>query len=134
MDERKGFSPPPVGGASRMAAFAVLCLTAFALLSLATVEANGRLADGAVRAVTEYYAADSQAQEVLARLRAGELPEGVEEDGDVYRYTCPISDVRELAVEVRVQGTEYTVLRWQAVPVGEWETGEGLELWDGVPF
>lgn len=117
-----------------LAAFAILCLTAFALLSLATVQANRRLADAAIRAVTDYYTADCQAQEVLARLRAGEQPEGVERDGDMYRYVCPISDVRELAVEVRVRGGEYTVLRWQAVSVGEWETDEELELWDGTPF
>lgn len=134
MDDRRGFSPPPVGGASLLAAFAVLCLTVFALLSLATVQADRRLADAAVRAVTDYYAADCQAQEILARLRAGERPEGVEQDGDVYRYACPISDVRELTVEVRVRGTDYAVLRWQAVPTGEWEEDEGLELWDGMPF
>lgn len=134
MDDRRTFSPPPVGGASLLAAFAVLCLTAFALLSLATVQANRRLADAAVQAVTDYYAADCQAQEVLARLRAGEQPEGVERDGDVYRYVCPISDLRELAVEVRIQGTNYTVLRWQTVPTGEWEADDRLELWDGVPF
>lgn len=134
MDDRKHFSPPPVGGASLLAAFAVLCLTVFALLSLATVQADRRLADAASRAVTDYYAADCRAQEILARLRAGERPEDVEQDGDVYSYVCPISSVQELAVEVRVRGTDYTVLRWQAVPAGEWEADDGLELWDGMPF
>lgn len=134
MDDRRTFSPPPVGGASLLTAFAVLCLTVFALLSLATVQADRRLADAAVRAVTDYYAADCCAQEILARLRAGEEPEGVERNGDVYSYVCPISPVRELAVEVRVRGTGYTVLRWQAVSAGEWEANDGLELWDGTPF
>ena len=38
MDERKQaeLSPPPVGGASLLVVFAVLCLTVFALLSLST--------------------------------------------------------------------------------------------------
>lgn len=133
-ETRERFSPPAVGGVSLLVVFAVLCLTVFALLSLATVQANRRLADASVRAVTDYYAADCQAQEILARLRAGEIPEGVEQNGDIYTYACPISPNRELAVEVRVRGNDYTVLRWQAVFTGEWEANESLELWDGAPF
>ena len=39
MDNRKQsqVSPPPVGGASLLVVFAVLCLTVFALLSLSTI-------------------------------------------------------------------------------------------------
>lgn len=71
------FSPPAVGGISLLVAFAVLCLTIFALLSLTTVRADVRLADASADAVTEYYAADCQAQEILARLRNGEVPDSV---------------------------------------------------------
>ncbi len=134
MNDKKRFSPPAVGGASLLAVFAVLCLTMFALLSLATVQADRRIADAAAQAVTDHYAADCAAQEILARLRAGEMPEGVERNGDVYAYACPISSNRELAVEVRVRGTDYLVLRWQAVFTGDWETDDSLELWDGMPF
>lgn len=145
MDNRKRFSPPAVGGASLLAAFAVLCLTVFALLSLATVQANRRLSDAAARAVTDYYTADCQAQELLARLRNGEVPEDV----NIYQdasltplwtarctYTVPISDSRELQVEVllnEVSGS-YSVLRWQSAAAQEWETDNELELWDGTPF
>ena len=115
--------------------FAVLCLTVFALLSLSTVQADVRLADASVRAVSEYYAADRQAQEILARLRAGEFPEEITMEGDVYGYTCPISENRNLKVEVRLRGSEYTVLCWQSVPAEEWESDDTLELWDGgLPF
>ena len=55
-------------------AFAVLCLTVFAVLSLTTVQADARLAEASARAVEEYYAADCAAQEILARLRNGETP------------------------------------------------------------
>ena len=80
MDERKQteLSPPPVGGASLLVVFAVLCLTVFALLSLSTVRANGRLSETSARAVADYYAADVKAQEILARLdktEQGRLPE-----------------------------------------------------------
>ena len=52
MDERKQaeLSPPPVGGASLLVVFAVLCLTVFALLSLSTVRANGRLSEASAQA------------------------------------------------------------------------------------
>lgn len=144
-EKRRAFSPPPVGGASLLAAFAVLCLTVFALLSLATVQANRRLSDAAARAVTDYYAADCQAQEILARLRSGEEPENVDitEDASLTplwtsrcTYTVPISDSRELQVEVLLNGVSgsYSVLRWQAVSAGEWEIDDSLELWDGTPF
>ena len=34
-------------------------------------------------------------------------------------------------MEVRVDGVnDYEILRWQAVPVGEWEADEGIDLWD----
>ncbi len=139
--KRETFSPPAVGGVSLLVAFAVLCLTVFALLSLTTVQADARLADASARAVEDYYAADCAAQEILARLRAGETPAEVESHGydswhrgTRYTYTCPISDSQELDVEVLVDGEDYEILRWQAQYTGEWETVEGLDLWDGTLF
>lgn len=131
-DREKSFSPPATGGASLLTVFAVLCLTVFALLSLSTVRADQRLSEASARAVEEYYAADLQAQEILARLRFGELPDQVTVDGGKCRYAVPINDARELQVEVEVRGTnDYTVLRWQAVNVGEWEIDDDLHLWGG---
>lgn len=138
MDNRRGLVPPAVGGVSLLTAFAVLCLTVFALLSLATVRADGRLAEASARAISDYYAADCQAQEVLARLRAGEVPEGVTEhweDPFRYTYACPVSDTRELQVEVLVHWDGgWQVRRWQVVATGSWEADDRLELWDGTPF
>lgn len=130
-EKRKRVSPPPVGGISLLSAFAVLCLTVFALLCLSTVRADVRLADASAQSVEEYYAADCEAQEILARLRAGERPKGVSLSGGIYSYSCPISDRRALEVEVRLDGGEYTVLRWQPVPTEEWESDETIEVWDG---
>ena len=132
MDKRETFSPPAVGGSCLLVIFAVLCLTVFALLSLSTVQANGRLADASVAAVSAYYQADCQAEAVLARLRSGQVPEGVAADGDTYTYTCPISDTQSLEVRVRLEGDSWTVLRWQAVSTVEWEAEESLDLWSGV--
>lgn len=139
-DNRRRFSPPAVGGASLLVVFAVLCLTVFALLSLATVQADARLADASIQAVTDYYAADCAAQEILARLRNGERPEGVTFSGSglLYAdYVCPISDTQELRVRVLlrgVTGADYVIERWQAAPSQEWEPDEGIELWDGGLF
>ncbi len=130
---RERFSPPAVGGSSLLTVFAVLCLTVFALLGLATVQADGRLSDASAEAVAAYYAADCRAETILARLRAGELPAGVTADGDTYGYTVPITDTQELRVEVRVSGTAWEVLRWQTVPTADRETDETLDLWDGGP-
>lgn len=134
--ETPRFSPPALGGASLLVIFAVLTLTIFALLSLSTVRADVRLADSAAQAVTDWYAADCKAQEILARLRNGEEPEGVEfwGSGLLYAgYAVPISDTQELQVEVILKGVEGgpLVLRWQAAPTGEWTGGENYTVWDG---
>ncbi len=136
MDREQGtrFTPPAVGGASLLVVFAVLCLTIFALLSLTTVQANRRLADAAVQATVDHYAADCAAQAILARLRTGEVPEGVEKSGDIYTYECPVSSTQKLEVEVRVRGSDYTVLRWQTVASQTWQADDSLELWDGGMF
>ena len=138
---RETFSPPAVGGVSLLVAFAVLCLTVFALLSLTTVQADARLAEASARAVEEYYAADCAAPEILARLRNGETPVEAESHsydswhrGTRYTYAVPISDSQELQVEVLLDGEDYEILRWQAQYTGEWETVEGLDLWDGTLF
>lgn len=140
MDNRKNsrFSPPAVGGISLLVAFAVLCLTVFALLALTTVQADTRLADASAQAVADYYAADCRAQELLARLRQGERPEGVEITDHTARYAVPISDTQELQVEVELTeeqgagGGRWRVLRWQAAPSVEWVGDESLDLWDGT--
>ncbi|MCI8524653.1 MAG: hypothetical protein HFF17_01765 [Oscillospiraceae bacterium] len=136
--DQGGFSPPAVGGASLLVVFGVLCLTVFALLSLTTVRADERLSQASAQAVEEYYAADCAAQEILARLLNGEEPDGVGFWGMEALhadYTCPISEGLELSVSVVLydDGT-CDVARWQAVPVGDWDADEGLELWDGLPF
>lgn len=145
--DRESFSPPALGGSSLLTVFAVLCLTVFALLSLSTVRADLRLAQHSRQAVQDYYAADAQAQEVLARLRTGEpLPEDVsvetvsvdypDHGEEIHSYAVPISDTQELQVEVRIDTSDdYEVLRWQVVNTGEWNSDGGLEIWDGdQPF
>ena len=132
MDNKRRFTIPIVGGSSLLVIFAVLCLTVFALLGLSTVQAGERLSQKTARAVTDYYQADCAAEELFARLRAGEVPAGVTQEDDTYSYTCPISDTQQLCVTLQKQGGDWAVLRWQAESTVDWETDDGLELWDGT--
>ena len=131
MADKRRFSPPVVGGSSLLVIFAVLCLTVFALLSLSTVQADGRLGDAAALAVSNYYQADCEAEEILAQLRQGRIPDGVAKTDNVYSYSCPISDTQCLEVEVQIAGTDYDILRWQAVSTADWQPDDSLPVWDG---
>lgn len=130
--EQTKFQAPMVGGSSLLVIFAVLCLTVFALLAFSTVQANRRLADAGIRAIEEYYAADCEAERILAQLRAGNIPEGVQVSGDMYRYVCPVSDTQALFAEVRVSSAQdWEVLRWQTASTVQWDGEEFLTVWNG---
>ena len=117
MRSRKYFSPPMVGGSSLLTIFAILCLTIFTLLALSTAQADGRLSDASIKAVSDYYAAELEAEKILAMLRQGKMPDGVTRQEDIYSYSCRISDTQDLFVEVILGNDTWTTLRWQAVPV-----------------
>lgn len=126
------FQAPMVGGSSLLVIFAVLCLTIFALLGFCTAQADQRLAEASIRAVSGYYAADGQAERILAQLRNGETVEGVTVENDVYHYNCAISDTQVLMVEARVTDRDHwQVLRWQAVSTAQWDEEELLTVWSG---
>jgi len=128
---RKSDTPAAVGGSSLLVIFAVLCLTVFALLSLSTVQADGRLTAVSVNAAKDYYEADTRAEEILAEIRSGNLPEGVEQEGDIYKYSCPVSKTQVLQVTVRADENGYEVLQWQTVSSVGWEADDNLHVWDG---
>ena len=130
MKQKTEFSLPFLGGSSLLTIFTVLCLTMLALLSLATVRAEQRLAESSAQAAVSWYQADQQAQTVFARLRNGEtVPEVQEKDGE-YRFSCPISHNQQLEAVLRKDSSGWTVLRWQAVALPQ--TGdENTNLWNG---
>lgn len=122
--------PAAVGLSSVLTIFAVLCLTVFALLSVSTVRADGRLAEKSRQATYAYYAADCCAEDILAQLRGGTVPEGVVLENGIYRYQCALSDTQILTVEVTVSGTEYEILRWQAQSIAHWQADEKLHIYN----
>ena len=129
MKQRLSLSPPTVGASSLLVIFAVLCLTVFALLSVSSVQADTRLGNASRDAISDYYEADKQAEIILSQLRRGEIPPGVTERDGIYTYACPLSDTQALAVEVTLQRTEYTILRWQVVSTVTWQPDETLPVW-----
>ncbi len=133
MNKEKKFRLPAAGGSSLLVIFSVLCLVTFALLGMSTVQADYRLAEASQNAVTGYYQADYQAEEIFARLRGGELPDGVIVSGDLYFYACPVSEKQELQVELQKQGDAWTVLQWQTRSLAEYGD-ELIEVWDGEPM
>lgn len=131
--ERKKISFTSVGGSSILTIFAVLCFIVFALLSLSTAKADRTLADKTVAATQNYYRADTEAEEILGKLRGGEVPEGVIKSGyNEYTYSCKIDDKQELQVKVEVQGENYFIKQWRKAYVGEWKADDSLEVFEGL--
>lgn len=128
---RKSDTPAAVGGSSLLVIFAVLCLTIFALLSLSTVQADGRLTAISAESVRAYYEADAKAEAILADLRCGVVADCVEQDEEYYRYVCEVSQTQSLTVTVRLTENGYEVLQWQTKSCVDWEADEGLNVWDG---
>ena len=124
-------SAAPVGAGMLLVSFAVLCLVAFAALCLSSASAEDRLSRASAETLLARREADAEAEAILARLRAGEVPEGVRQENDVYDYTVPIAPDRELRVSVRRAGETYTVLFWREAPTGDWQADDRLTLWDG---
>lgn len=132
MKNKKSAGLPVVGVSALLTIFAVLCLTVFTLLSVATVQADLRLARQARLSVTVYNVEEHKAHQILARLRAGEEVEGVERDANRYRFVRPVGSIhRQLAVEVELDGTDYRILQWQLQPTQEWANEEELPVWNG---
>ena len=123
--------PMLVGGSSLLVVFAVLCLTVFALLGFSTVLADKRLSDASADTVKDYYAADLQAEMILAQLRSGETVEGVTEINGVYSFSCSVSKTQELQVKVRIDSGNWEILRWQTVSTVEWSQEETISVWNG---
>lgn len=117
-----GSAAPTLGVSTLFVVFGVLCLTVFAMLSLITVRSNGKLSATSSDAVRAYYEADRKAEEILAQLREGAVPDGVETDGGSYVYSCKISDSQQLQVRVAVAGSTYRVEQWQVKSSYAWET------------
>ena len=131
MKKTHRMSAPAIGGCSLLVIFAVLCLTVFALLSLSTAQAEKRMSDDSMQAVTAYYAADLEAEQIFARLRAGENVPGAQKNAGLYSYSCPISEYQVLEVGLENKENTWRVCRWQVI-ARSGTVSETLPVWNGT--
>lgn len=124
-------SLPVVGAGSLLAAFAVLCLTVFAMLSISTVQAEQRRADAVVQMVEKYYAADVKAEVLFAWLRNGEMAESISCKDGLYTYECEITENQSLYVELTNTSDGWQVLCWQTISREPEADTENLPVWRG---
>ena len=134
-----------VGSASVILVFAVLCLTIFALISYTAANADKDMLDISMKSVHDYYKTDTFAESILAVIldtRNIGMPDTVEGINIYYenygnldfmiRYSCPVSETKNLYVEVLLdasEGGEYEILAWQLQEIGDWEADTGINLW-----
>lgn len=130
--KKKKMSFTTVGGSSILTIFAVLCFIVFALLSLSTARADSILANKSLDAATKYYKADTKAEEILARIRAGECPEGVTQEGNRYLYSCPVDEHQDLQVIVDVEDDSYRIRKWQKEYASDWQADDRINVWGGT--
>ena len=131
MKQKRRISIPAFGGSSLLVIFAVLCLTLFALLGLSSAQASERMSEAAAESVAAYYAADYDAERTLALLRQGTVAANVHRDGNIYSWSCPVSERQSLKLEVRLEAEKYEILRWQLVSTTEWVADDSLNVWQG---
>lgn len=131
MKNRTRFSPPAVGASALLVSLSLLVLCVFALLGLSSAQAEHRLAEASANATAAYYAADLQAEEIFARLRSGEVPDGVTSEGNTYSYTCPISEYQFLSISAMKEAQSWKILSWRVIAVEPSEIQTAPTLWDG---
>ena len=128
------------GAVSLVMIFCVLCLSVFAVLTLATAERERRLTDLAAGRAADYYAADAEATKIVAALVRGETPDSdvpveimsMDSPWDLASFSVPAGGDQMLRVELRLRedGT-YDILAWKTVYTGEWKIDDHLEVWGG---
>jgi len=137
--------------------FVLLCLTTFAVLSLVSALADKSLTDRSAQAMTEYYAADGEAEEILGKIDAalhssrqngedafysgaGPLLSGIDPsvrvDGRQVHYAVPLNDSQELRVSLEITFSPssrlYELNEWKVVNTADWQPeDELLNLWTG---
>lgn len=129
---KKAFQfPTGVGVSSLVVIFAVLCMSVFGVLSLSEAQTQNALGEKNRQHIENYYKADCRAQEILAKLRMGEVPPGVIGENGSYSYYCEISDTQTLWVQVKLEDGNYDIQRWQTVSSVQWQPEKDFPVWQG---
>ena len=123
-----------IGSASIIMLFTVLCLTVLAALSLLSANSQWTIAKRSADSVTDYYAADFRAAEILSRVKNGDMSGVSVEtlDGTSYvEYEVAINDRQTLEVRLTETGGVWEILSWSAIDSGDWIPDGSLNIWDG---
>jgi len=159
MRDKTGMGVMNTGGASfLLVIFVLLCLTTFAALTMASAGSGFRLTQRAMQASTEYYAADSEAEEILALIDAilynvssspaprGYLADAIRQiNRNIYfyptspgmawiSYYIPLARTGVLVVELEVDYTaaSFNIVRWSLEHEAPDVLDSGtLTLWQG---
>lgn len=137
----------PVGIVSLLVIFLVLCLVSFSLLSLSSAVADKKLADKMVNRTTEYYAAVSEANKILADVDEQLLSfrKNVTNKEEYDRMTkdmatdwqIPINDSQVLSVEIHILYPEndgehcYEITKWQTANTDDWTPDMSQPVYQG---
>ena len=129
---------PNIGLSSLLIVFLILCLTTFALLALSTAKSDDTLSKKLADHRTDYYAASSQAEEILAQIDAileqkqsqnltdadfsnidnTSISINTEENLDVLSYSVPMKNGQLLSVKLQITDPEesehyYKIFEWK---------------------
>lgn len=146
-----------VGGAIVIVIFVVLCLTIFGLLSFTTAYADKKLADRNLASISQYYSADSKAEEILAQLYSSlnenpnadvntvvsglDVVEKYEDENGAIGvlYVVHVNDVHSIKCDVvfymdtQTNVLHYNVKTWNVVITGDLVYGDEFydDIWTG---
>ncbi len=123
-----------VGSSSILLIFVILCLVAFATLSIVSANADAKLSNKVAERTQAYYQAHNQATADVAQLdealaqafaSCGNETEYYARVGYHKSFTYPITDMQNLSVKVnilypkQIGDTFYEITAWQVVTAGE---------------
>jgi hypothetical protein len=133
-----------IGSASLILVFAVLCLTVFSLITFVVARSNKALSDAEAKLVTGYYEADAIAENIVAdiiqadiapdNIRGIEITYGLdfESGAETAYFICPVSEQKELYVNLVIYEDSYNILSWRMFDIGKWVIDDSLNVWQGT--
>jgi len=107
-----------IGGSSIIMIIVVLSLTTLSVLSLMTANSDWKLTKRTVQAVTDYYNADNQAEEILASADTN-LKNG--HPLETNSFEIFVSEKQNLVIKLETEGSSYSVISRKLVPSSQWE-------------
>ena len=153
-DKKKPGPSVHFGTALMLTVFVILCLTAFATLSLSSAMRDYEYSKKTAEHKRDYYHADGEANEILREIagilestkesepqdymeqvsaRLKDIPE-LDAEGDRVSYTVPVNDRQAIQVTLQLYapGTSenglYRISQWKEISTKEWNSSTTLPV------